>query len=454
VSIADATQLMSDGHPVPHAFDGMCALPAAGGKVRLIRNHEDRESPGNYRPPGPIDLATGLPNPIGFLNGQLGQRGPRANAYDDYAAGGCTAVDVKFTKNGVPETLGQHWALVGSTINCAGGVTPWGTWITCEEGAASSSATGFTQNHGYCFEVRGDTSPGQPTGWTPGNPAGKPVALTGLGRLVHEAVAVDPDTCHIYETEDNGSSSGSGGDCGFYRWEPSPLLPKPTAFGHLDAVHAAGTLKMLKVIGSTNERLYEDTVPGTSYTCEWKTITTTNCFASGKAQGCAIFKKLEGCWYDPATKKVFFVASGDAGHGLGQVWSYDTVTNVLTLIYAPNGVTDLDNPDNVCVSPRGGLVLCEDSGGAQMLKGLSTTGQIFDLARNVFSENEFAGACFSPDGKYLFVNIFGLSSVRAVGKYKPVNLRESPTVFGPDQNQASLTLAIWGDWARAGTGCI
>lgn len=446
-------RMMADGYPVPHAFDGMCAIPGPKG-IRLIRNHEDRDSGSAYK--------------TGFLSPTRLSKRPVAG-YDDFALGGCTALDIAISKNGVPENAGEHWALVGTTVNCAGGLTPWGTWITCEETIAASSSSGFTEHHGYCFEVAANTSPGHPT---------TPVALTRLGRMNHEAVAVDPATGFVYETEDNGSSSGVGGDCGFYRWEP-PAGLIPGAFGDLAAMQTGSTLKMLKVRGVDNERLYEDKIPGTTYSCDWVTIpepnpvpivfhdpdpaisnntstprTTVNSpYWQGRLAGGAIFKKLEGCWYDPRTKKVFFVASGDAGYGLGQVWSYDTVAteNQLELIYAPNNVTELDNPDNICVSPRGGLVLCEDSGGAQFLRGLTTDGRVFDLARNVFSGNELAGACFSPDGKYLFVNIMGRTSVRAVGPYGTSNNRLTNVVLGPDQSEVSLTIAIWGPWAN---GCL
>ncbi len=78
-------------------------------------------------------------------------------------------------------------------------------------------------------------------------------------------------------------------------------------------------------------------------------------------------------------------------------------------------------PDNLCVSPRGALVLCEDGKNEQFLRGLTRQGQIFDLARNVISNNsELAGATFSPDGKTLFFNI----------------------------QRPGITIALWGPWER------
>ncbi len=111
---------------------------------------------------------------------------------------------------------------------------------------------------------------------------------------------------------------------------------------------------------------------------------------------------------------------------LGQVWQYIPQNNdrgILKLIYESAEETVLGMPDNLCVSPRGGLVLCEDGSGEQHIRGLTRRGQIFDFARNIvpgFEDREFAGATFSPDGKTLFVNI------------------QTP----------GITLAIWGPWQK------
>ena len=90
----------------------------------------------------------------------------------------------------------------------------------------------------------------------------------------------------------------------------------------------------------------------------------------------------------------------------------------------------LDAPDNICVSPRGGLVLCEDASGTSHLRGLSARGEIFPLARNIVNDREFAGATFSPDGRVLFVNIQGF------------------TLAGGESSLRGMTFAIWGPWAE------
>ena len=170
---------MSDGHLVPLAHDGMGVFNTPDGWFRLVRNHEDRNGPG---------LGTTFIDP--------------ATAYDTKGGGGTTTLVVNpFTR----ELERDFISLSGTTVNCAGGSTPWGSWITCEETNVGTS-TGWLKQHGYCFDV---------PAWADSQvPA---VALTAMGRFSHEALAVDPDTWIVYETEDNG---GGGGTSGFYRFIP------------------------------------------------------------------------------------------------------------------------------------------------------------------------------------------------------------------------------------------
>lgn len=463
------SDLNGDGtpYPVPGAMDGMEAFQLPNGNIRLIRNHEDRLPPS--------ELTRQL------LQERDKRRGPRAKAYDENGAGGTTSLEVQ--PHGLRRLIDQHWSLVGTTVNCAGGRTPWGSWITCEETTAGPAInvssgstctalpTGYQKPHGYCFEVPVDTHAGAPA---------TPVPLRGLGRMSHEAVAVDPVTGMIYETEDNGS-----GDAGFYRWVP-PVGATVRAYGDLQRLHAEdphglpGTLQMLKVKGQVNQRLFGGVAAGTTYDVEWVTIDNPDpnlelvspcappppeaypVVRQGLLKGAAVFKKLEGAYHGEG--KIFFVAShggpfGAGSKGLGQVWEYSAgpVTDpaspessggILRCLYDASDYGKLDGPDNVCVSPRGGLILCEDGAGAQYLRGLTPAGEVFDLARNVYSPFEFAGACFSPDGSTLFVNLFSDSGMRSHGSYDSTLPRE---YTGPDQAQLAMTLAIWGPWQR---GCL
>jgi hypothetical protein len=455
-------------YPTPPAMDGMTAVSLPNGNVRLIRNHEDRVGPFE------LGLAPGSAAIAPWPDFVANQRGPRAAAYDDICGGGTTSLEVE--PHGARRLVGSHWSLAGTVGNCSGGVTPWGTWISCEEASLPVSTkdrsyadvpTGYKKRHGYCFEVPANTTAGSPTA---------PIPLTGLGRFTHEAVAVDPRTGIIYLTEDNSS-----GDAGFYRWVP-PVGRTPKAFGDLAALHASGTLQMLKVKGEKNTPLWGAIPQGKSYAAEWVTIDTpdpafeaiphrddrTTPFPAhalptvnqGKLKGAAIFKKLEGAFL--GNGKVYFAAShtgttGTGSTGLGQIWEYEAGAvdpaapaaseGTLRLLYDATDVAKLDGPDNVCVTPRGGLLLCEDGGGTQFLRGLTPDGTIFDFARNVYSQSEFAGACFSPDGQTLFVNIISDWNLAGLSR-GPYATPGTRVVTGGDQGQLAMTLAIFGTWGR------
>ena len=145
-------------------------------------------------------------------------------------------------------------------------------------------------------------------------------------------------------------------------------------------------------------------------------------YNQGLSNGGATFARLEGCWYGNGSIFLNSTSGGDAE--LGQVWQYrprGPLAGQLVLLFESPSAEVLDAPDNLCVSPRGGLVLCEDGDDEQYVRGLTQRGQIFDVAKNMVpgaEDSEFAGATFSPDGRTLFVNI------------------QTP----------GLTFAIWGPW--------
>jgi secreted PhoX family phosphatase len=116
-------------------------------------------------------------------------------------------------------------------------------------------------------------------------------------------------------------------------------------------------------------------------------------------------------------------SSAGVGDGYGQVWMYDTKAETLTLLFESPGPDVLDFPDNIIVSPRRKSVLmCEDSPSGNMLRALTTDGQLFDFALNALSggADEFAGATFGPGGQVLYCNM----------------------------QSNGLTYAIWGPWHR------
>jgi secreted PhoX family phosphatase len=310
-------------------------------------------------------------------------------AYDPVGGGGTTTLEFD-TRRG--ELVGSWDSLSGTITNCAGGPTPWGSWLTCEE-----TNSFHTFPHGYVFEV-------------PADGMGDPQPIRQMGRFSHEAVAVDPDSGFVYETEDAGSSSG------FYRFVPN--VPGMLAAG--------GSLFMLKVKGVHQANLGASYTNGATFDVEWVPIANPEnplsnapgnfVFGQGRVLGAANFARLEGCWYGNDAK--IYVVSTNGGIGQGQIWVYDPKAETMSLLFQSPGASVLNSPDNITVSPRGGLVLCEDGSGEEFLHGLTLDGEIFPFAKNTvvlnkerneiegdFKGSEFAGACYSPDGRWLFVNI-------------------------------------------------
>ena len=377
---------MSDGRPTPRAHDGMGLFPVGDGVVRLVRNHEDQDPPG---------VAVPLVSP------EL--------AYDPLAGGGTTTLEVRIEADGRPALVRDFVSAGGTMINCAGGMTPWRSWLTCEE-TTFGPGRGWTVPHGYVFEVPADAD--EPVRAEP---------IREMGRFTHEAVAVDPGTGFVYETEDYNRRSG------FYRFRP-----------HTPGVlRDGGALEMLAVRGAPQVDLRTGQRPGEWREVEWVPIenpdppeaerNATTVWMEGFEAGGARFSRLEGCWH--ADRSIYFHATNGGDAQLGQVWRYVPDEEALALVFESPSEEVLSGPDNITVSPRGGILICEDNSGETYLRGLSPAGEIFPFARNLLNSREFAGACFSPDGRTLFINLQG--DTISMG---PGNLGQ--------------TLAIWGPWER------
>ncbi len=390
---------MDDGNPTPGIFDGMAAYDGPGSTTILIRNHENRSRAGEI----PVVV-------------------PRSRQYDrdPVTRGGNTKLVVSRQR----ELLGSFAVLGGTHTNCAGGATPWDTWITCEEifnyGSVEANAAPPGTPHGYAFEVPADAD----------GPA-SPLEINDAGRFSHEAVAWLDGV--LYETEDRG-------DACFYRFLPSR---QPREFGDLAAF--GGRLEALVVRGRPNFDM--DTAnPGEEYQVEWVEIDDPDPAADtvrvqAQEKGAAIFTRTEGIW--PTERRVYFDCTSGGEAGLGQLWELTPRGRdggQLRLIYESTSVDDLEGPDNLVVVPATGHVfLQEDAEDVQFVRGVDRRGRIYDFVKTLRNNFEFCGGCFSPDGRTFFLNQQGGRQDGGPDGTDPLN---------PPDESTAVTYAIWGPFGE------
>ncbi|MEP9384510.1 alkaline phosphatase PhoX [Nocardioides cheoyonin] len=392
---------LDTGEPTPSNHDGTAVVAAKRGRYTLIQNHELGAG-----------SALGVPHRDGTV-------------YDPGAvdAGGCTVI----TTDASGRNLGEFVGISGTSTNCAGGPTPWGTWLTCEEtetkAGESWSGNGksgtYALDHGYVFEVFAD-----------GRKLPKPIKA--FGRYAHEALAIDPDLRHVYLSEDASGPNGL-----FYRWE----APRGVRLGAGIADRLApdaGTLAAMAIVMPDGSILPDvayltSTQMGRPFPVTWvpvpdrdaQTTSVRKQFTDGQVtRG----KKFEGVY---GTDKGVYVVNSyayskgsdypdDAVPHDGMVWFYNYEEQTIQMVtYFPHNDTvwedvpepvkydDLvfDGPDNVTVTPWGSLVLAEDGEGASHVLSSFPNGPTYAIARNMYNNSEFTGPTFSEDGKVLFVNI-------------------------------------------------
>lgn len=440
--------VMADGRPTPSNHDGMAVVQStlAGTRSVLVRNHErGLVATAAEQIQARAQYSTGYVNgiitvPFGGSVIRIGADGivtdpaaPDPAPYIGYAAGGTT--NLLF--------LGNEWRSAGPSLggtlgNCAGGPTPWGSWLTCEETILDFSGIGG-KKHGYVFE----------TAALPSRSLAQPIVE--MGRFVHEAVAVDPETGFVYETEDSRNLAA------FFRFKPSNTT------GGLGSLHEGGTLQAARIkaivqqarpasLAASNDQSALDPDIGDEYELEWVDINDPDAspvvvtaqpggvslgFMAGPtfealSKGCMRMSRGEGIWYSAGRMFIVDTAagvdgSGRPGRGEGAVWVLDLATNRLRALFVSANQAVGNNPDNITVSPRGGIVVCEDGGfgeaGARLL-GLSGNGEAYTFCSNTvvldanqiatagksvsagdYRGSEFAGACFDQRGRVLFVSI-------------------------------------------------
>jgi uncharacterized protein len=426
-SMSWTRDLMSDGQRCAASHDGMAVVQMTGGRTPetiLIRNHEVGAGPR-------LEVPGGVYDPV-----NIGQ---------DAAGGGCTILKIR---NG--QLVDSRAAIGGTIVNCAGGRSLWNSWLTCEETTTDLTAQGG-KKHGYIFDV--PTNPGMTS----------PVPLVAMGRFSHEAIASDPVTGYIYETEDARNISA------FYRFKPANTSRTYRSLedgGVLQAAKIVGVDKA-NLLALAGVRVSDVAKVGDSFAIEWVDIAdpdasptgitetgpdTSSYTASGpyvqaRNAGALRMSRGEGIWWDHSSECFYVVDTSfgyepggarRAGRGLGSVWAYhpdrtDPDKGRLTLVYAAAARVAGNNPDNVTVSPRGGIITCDDGsnvvdefGAGQRMMGFRDDGLAYILVKNNvqitpadlakmgrtgqigaadYRGSEFAGACFDWSGRTLFANI-------------------------------------------------
>lgn len=397
--ISKVGNVMEDGFLVPGGPDGMAAFQGPGSRTILVCNHE--LNPSHVK--------------IGAFGKDLELK-DRLDASKFYDAGksglpamGGTTTMVHNTATG---KLERQWlSLAGTVRNCAGGPTPWGSWITCEE-TDDRADNMYAKDHGYNFEVPAAMDA----------PIADPIPLIEMGRMRHEAVAVHEATSIVYQTEDIDDSC-------IYRYIPN-VPGDLKKGGKLQALVVRSNAKLDTRNWGDGPEIPRNLRLATRWVDLQEPESPNNDLRhQAQDKGAALFARGEGMW--AGNNEFYFACTSGGKAKKGQIWRYipspyegtpeeEQSPGALELFVEPNDSRLINNADNLTVAPWGDLILCEDTGDSHLV-GVTPEGEIYKFAHNIYAETEMAGSCFSPDGTTLYVNIQG----------------------------AGVTLAITGPWRKA-----
>lgn len=387
--ISELDKTMDDGLPVPDRADGMGCFHLDDERVALVRNHE-------LHPLHLKDSARAL------------QTFKSPLAYDNYDSGvalpgGTTNLVYNLKTQKVEKEL---LTLIGTVRNCAGGVTPWNTWLTCEESTIRSNELTNSRDHGYIFEI-------------PANAEGlvKPEPLIAMGRFNHEAAAVDPKTGIVYLTEDKNDSL-------FYRFIPNQP-GKLNQGGQLQALVVKGKPQL-----DTRNWNGHDMKVGDWYETLWIDILNPespddDLRIQGFDKGAAVFARGEGIHY--GDNEFYFCCTSGGILKFGQIMRYQPSDKEgqdresqspgrLQLFLESTSPSLYNFGDNLTVTPQGHLMVCEDQyldTVTNFLRGVTPEGEVYPFAK-VNIQTEPAGVCFSPDGSTMFVNLYSPTKTLAI----------------------------------------
>lgn len=366
---------MSDGGTVPDKADGMGCLDIGNGEIVLVRNHELIASD---------DAGGPIAKGFGTHNGKI-------------VPGGTTNIVLD------AETLAvkRQFRTLGGTIrNCSGGITPWGSWLTCEEaptGPGQRYGDGLAANHGWVFEVPGDA-----TGLIDPNP------ILAMGRFNHEAACVDPETGYVYMTEDRD-------DGVLYRYIPNTP----------GKLHDGGRLQAMAIRRLPDTRNWERPVMevGKRHDVRWVDVDDVlspndDLRHQARRKGASMIARGEGI--HTGKDEIYICSTSGGDKALGQIFRLipgrNGAADQIELFFESTSPDQFNFGDNLTTSPNGHLIVCEDQYTTPVdnyLRGITPAGEAYAFGR-LRLQTELAGGCWSPDGKWFFVNAYAPTRTVAI----------------------------------------